>query len=235
MRVRRPRVHRVRRRLGLARGRRGLLLGAGRRRELQLLRQGPARLVAGAVANGRGDGRNERRTRLDRDHRCVSFSNSFSPAGRPAFFFRELCQVLGSLHDTLAPLHSRDIQRRDHGRDAEDGRLGPLTFAARPATVFADCFRRRAGLSRTVPRVALNREKGTLSLNTRREARPLTPPAREKVFLSRLARNGPEKEPRVLTRFANAPASKSRLVSSSRRSGVFFRGPVARGVRAGRY
>jgi hypothetical protein len=73
--------------------------------------------------------------------------------------------VLGSLHDTLAPLHSRDIQRRDHGRDAEDGRLGPLTFAARPATVFADCFRRRAGLSRTVPRVALNREKGTLSLS----------------------------------------------------------------------
>jgi hypothetical protein len=99
------------------------------------------------------------------------FDQNTPPAFRPPRFFRELCQVLGSLHDTLAPLHSRDIQRRDHGRDPEDGRLGPLTFVARPATPLA--LRRRAGLSRTVPRVArtANREHSSFREASRASAR----------------------------------------------------------------
>ena len=100
--------------------------------------------------------------------------------------------MLGSLHDTLAPLHSRDIQRRDHGRDPEDGRLGPLTFVARPATPLA--LRRRAGLSRTVPRVArtANREHSSF-----REA--------SRAFFSffRLAFYVLEPRVRVLTRVAS--------------------------------
>ena len=177
----------------------------GRRRELQLLRQGPARLDADAAGRltclvtkneGGRKGRHyggetrcvsaserkgvvppvfspERGARRPlRDVARVFFRDGFDqntpPAFRPPRFFRELCQVLGSLHDTLAPLHSRDIQRRDHGRDAEDGRLGPLTFVARPATPLA--LRRRAGLSRTVPRVAR-----TANRNTRRFAKPREP------------------------------------------------------------
>lgn len=148
--------------------------------------------------------------------------------------------MLGSLHDTLAPLHSRDIQRRDHGRDAEDGRLGPLTFAARPATVFA--FSRTCGPFEDRAARRWNRENGTRSLsrlsrtflNTCPEARPLTPPAREKFFSSLdLHVSVLKKNTRVLTRFANAPASaSSRLVFAQ---ASFFRGPVARGVRAGRW
>lgn len=70
-------------------------------------------------------------------------------------------------------------------------------------------------------------------LNTCPEARPLTPPAREKFFSSLdLHVSVLENNTRVLTRFANAPASaSSRLVFAQ---ASFFRGPVARGVRAGR-
>jgi len=116
------------------------------------------------------------------------FDQNTPPAFRPPRFFRELCQVLGSLHDTLAPLHSRDIQRRDHGRDPEDGRLGPLTFVARPATPLA--LRRRAGLSRTVPRVArtANREHSSF---------------REQLSFFRLAFYVLEPRVRVLTRVAS--------------------------------
>lgn len=147
--------------------------------------------------------------------------------------------MLGSLHDTLAPLHSRDIQRRDHGRDAEDGRLGPLTFAARPATVFA--FSRTRGPFEDRAARRWNRENGTRSLsrlsriflNTCPEARPLTPPAREKFFSSLdLHVSVLKNNTRVLTRFANAPASaSSRLVFAQ----AFFFFPRASRARRSRW
>ena len=110
--------------------------------------------------------------------------------------------MLGSLHDTLAPLHSRDIQRRDHGRDPEDGRLGPLTFVARPATPLA--LRRRAGLSRTVPRVArtANREHSSFREASRASAR--APAFFFQIGFLRPRAARPRPDP---SRFANAPAS----------------------------
>ena len=164
------------------------------------------------------------------------FDQNTPPAFRPPRFFRELCQVLGSLHDTLAPLHSRDIQRRDHGRDAEDGRLGPLTFVARPATPLA--LRRRAGLSRTVPRVArtANREHSSFREASRASAR--APAFFFQIGFLRPRAARPRPDP---SRFANAPAS----AVISIRAGVdarVARAPVTKdvrrqtgGVRATRY
>ena len=119
----------------------------------------------------------------------------------------------------------RDIQRRDHGRDAEDGRLGPLPSSPAPATPLA--LRRRAGLSRTVPRVArtANREHSSFREASRASAR--APAFFFQIGFLRPRAARPRPDP---SRFANAPAS----AVISIRAGVdarVAREPVTKDVR----